>query len=153
MRCSASTGLLLALALSGCSGESSHESPEPALPYPYVSSVAVAGCDVQNPCDILSEDCQQNWLAAVSCLRGMDAMVVPIRVIDEPTFAEELAADPPEPRPDPDYEAMALTRLGFIEPGALDAIALAETIVHSVAAYYSTEDGAITVVDHGFAGD
>ena len=152
--CTLALAMVLALALAGCSSDDESQESGPGLDYPYVERVPVAGCDVPAACDVALADCQQGWLSAVSCLRGMEPMSVPIRVIDEATFADELEAMPPEePRPSPDYEETALSYLGFVELGALDPSSIDARQVENIAAYYSTDTKDITVIDRGGRND
>jgi hypothetical protein len=139
----------LLLSLGGCSGQSSRDEPDTGVPYPYVESVPVAGCDVPDACDILAGECQQRWLATVICFRGMDSMAVPIRVIDQATYASELELTPAEPRPSPDHAEIALSWLGFVAPGSYAPVAVTQDRVQNVAAYYDPALGEITVIDRG----
>ncbi|HEU4412764.1 MAG TPA: hypothetical protein VFS43_46400 [Polyangiaceae bacterium] len=147
--------LLLAAALAGCGSDDDDGAPAGPTP-PYVTPVPVAGCESHSyaVCNVVDPACQTQWDALVGCLRGAPTgMGVPVRVISEADFAAELRQGGGEPHPNLPHWERALTLLELAVPGSFTSDEPSETYVTAVAAYYSFDDKAITVIDHGRPAD
>lgn len=114
---------------------------------------------VLEPCDIRNASCQRAVLEVARCVRGSDGAgaTVPVRVVDADEFIDEQVAiaemsnDGEADQADADwYRGFALFGLSeeHDEPGDPT-----RTRWENVAAFYSSEDRAITILDRGYPFD
>src|SRR5690606_9762026 len=118
------------------------------------------------PCNIADRTCQEDVYYAVVRLRGdgwdpFDGLP-PIRTITLEQYRDELLGDRPrEPhQPDPDPEPppvdpwdVALQWLGLVTRETSSQQASVDNRVRNVAAYYSSADKRVTVIDRGHERD
>jgi hypothetical protein len=127
--------------------------------------VSLLGCSRQlelDACSIADESCQQDVYYAVVRLRGdgwdpFDGLP-PIRTITLEQYRDELTPDEPAKPADPDAEPkppevdpwdVALRWLGLVTPSSTAMQAATENRLANVAAYYSSREQRVTVIDRG----
>lgn len=120
-------------------------------------------------CDIRQEDCQDRIFYAVQELRGggWDPWLdrPPMRTITAEAYRQELldaqaardaareaAQEDGAPAPGVDHFNVALELLGLLDPDR-EPSAAADARVDRVAAFYAPRERAVTIIDHGKAGD
>src|SRR5688572_10346097 len=116
----------------------------------------LAACASEKPCrsfpqcDIRNPGCQADVWREAQCTRdAARSEMPPVRVIDVAALRTELEARVASDVPEPDAVHLdrALELLGLVPEGASLAASQIDAQVASLAAYYDTEDGSITIVD------
>jgi hypothetical protein len=128
-----------------------------------LAASALAGCGRQaelSACNIAEQSCQEDVYYAVVRLRGdgwdpFDGLP-PIRTISVEQYRDELTPDkPPQPPDDAPEEPkvdpwdVALQWLGLVTPTMTSGEAAVAHRLRTVAAYYSSSEQRVTVIDRG----
>lgn len=110
-----------------------------------------AGCELEcalPDCDIREATCQHQVADTIACVRGGDPGAVELRVVDASTYIDEAATGAGSADDAPCtrrwYRALAL--LDLTSPD-LDPAAATQSRLSRVAAFYSRDDDAVTVLD------
>ncbi len=137
--------LVLGLLLCGCDDDESKLRP---IPLPECSGVGYSVCDTR------SAACQEQLLSLAACAYGQASPpTVPIRVLDEDQFRQEIEAGLEEPDPaelaENEYVESVLHDLGLVEVGALSAQGSIDTLVETFAGVYQNAKDGIVIIDRG----
>ena len=107
-------------------------------------------CPALEACDIRRSECQAHTAQVAVCLSGNDAVQPPVNVVDAEWYIEQQSsqAEAEPETPDQRAERLALALLNMM-PTELQVSALESEYWATVAAFYDSETGEVTVLDRG----
>jgi hypothetical protein len=111
-------------------------------------------CETVVACDIRQRDCQERTGKVLACLRGSGSVLPEITVVDAEAYIDQRIAEvteSPEPPADQNLRR-GLGLFGLMNPNAEPA-SVAREYWANVAAFFSGEDGRVTILDRGSALD
>jgi hypothetical protein len=106
-------------------------------------------CDAPSDCDIRDASCQRQVARALLCLRGGEAIDVPVHVVAADRYErEQLAMVEPSDADETRlfYRGLALLDLGSPQ---LDLAAATHLSLNNIAAFYDPDERAVTILDRG----
>jgi hypothetical protein len=106
-------------------------------------------CDAPSHCDIREASCQREVAEALQCVRGGELVDLPVHVISAQRYEQEqLAMIEPEDEAESALWYRGLAQLELVAPdlGVSDATSVS---LASVAAFYDSDERAVTILDRG----
>lgn len=106
-------------------------------------------CDAPSDCDIREAGCQRRVVDALQCLRGGAPVDVPVRVVAADRYEQEqLAMIDPNDADETRLFYRGLAVFELVSPG-LDLGAATSVSLSNVAAFYDSDERAVTILDRG----